>query len=183
MRCLWESHSVDHTLKYGIYLRWWGTVSGVTHPKTIPVFLFEGIPHHLVVVQSLSCVRLFTAPCAAACQAFLSLTNSQSLLKLVYFESVMLQYLNLGKRQDPDLHQGNTISHPRQLEHGPVQVDFASRWIVSILQGSLHTIHVAITAGAARLVGSAVKAAAPETLGVAGAVLVAVPQAWPQEVI
>lgn len=62
-------------------------------------------------------------------------------------------------------------------------MDFASRWIVSILQGSLHTIHVAITAGAARVVGSAVKAAAPETLGVAGAVLVAVPQAWPQEVI
>ena len=33
-------------------------------------------------VQSLSCVRLFVTPWTAACQASLSITNSQSLLKL-----------------------------------------------------------------------------------------------------
>ena len=34
-------------------------------------------------VQSLSCVRLFATPWTAACQASLSITNSQSLLKLM----------------------------------------------------------------------------------------------------
>ena len=40
-------------------------------------------------VQSLSHVRLFVTPWTAACQASLSITNSQSLLKLMSFESVM----------------------------------------------------------------------------------------------
>ena len=40
-------------------------------------------------VQSLSCVRLFATPWIAACQASLSNTNSQSLLKLMSIESVM----------------------------------------------------------------------------------------------
>ena len=40
-------------------------------------------------VQSLSRVRLFVAPWIAARQAFLSITNSQSLLKLTSIESVM----------------------------------------------------------------------------------------------
>ena len=40
-------------------------------------------------VQSLSCVRLFVTPWTAACQAFLSITNSQSLPKLISIESVM----------------------------------------------------------------------------------------------
>ena len=40
-------------------------------------------------VQSLSRVRLFAAPSTAACQASLSITNSQSLPKLVSIESVM----------------------------------------------------------------------------------------------
>ena len=40
-------------------------------------------------VQSLSCVRLFATPWTAACQATLSITNSQSLLKLMSIESVM----------------------------------------------------------------------------------------------
>ena len=40
-------------------------------------------------VQSLSCVRLFATPWTAACQAFLSITNSWSLLKLMSIESVM----------------------------------------------------------------------------------------------
>ena len=40
-------------------------------------------------VQSLSHVQLFAAPCTAACQASLSITNSQSLLKLMSIETVM----------------------------------------------------------------------------------------------
>ena len=40
-------------------------------------------------VQSLSRVRLFVTPWTAACQASLSITNSQSLLKLMPIESVM----------------------------------------------------------------------------------------------
>ena len=41
-------------------------------------------------VQVLSCVRLFATPWTAACQASLSIANSQSLLKLMLIESVML---------------------------------------------------------------------------------------------
>ena len=40
-------------------------------------------------VQSLSCLRLFAIPWIAACQASLSITNSQSLLKLMSIELVM----------------------------------------------------------------------------------------------
>ena len=40
-------------------------------------------------VQSLSCVRFFLTPWTAACQASLSITNSQSLLKLMSIESMM----------------------------------------------------------------------------------------------
>ena len=40
-------------------------------------------------VQLLSCVRLFVTPWTAACQATLSITNSQSLPKLMSIESVM----------------------------------------------------------------------------------------------
>ena len=41
------------------------------------------------LVQSLSHVQLFATPWTAACQACLSITNSQNLLKLMYVESVM----------------------------------------------------------------------------------------------
>ena len=40
-------------------------------------------------VQSLSCVQLFATPCTAERQASLSITNSQSLLKLMSIESVI----------------------------------------------------------------------------------------------
>ena len=40
-------------------------------------------------VQSLSCVWLFATPCTAARQAYLFITNSQSLLKLKSIQSVM----------------------------------------------------------------------------------------------
>ena len=45
--------------------------------------------YNISSVQSLSHVRLFATPWTAACQAFLSITNSQSLLKPMSIESVM----------------------------------------------------------------------------------------------
>ena len=50
------------------------------------VLIFQCI---FVVVQSLSCARLFATPWTATCQASLSFTTSQSLLKLMSIESVM----------------------------------------------------------------------------------------------
>ena len=47
------------------------------------------IPSVISSVQSLSHVQLFVTPWTAACQAYLSITNSQSLLKLMSIESVM----------------------------------------------------------------------------------------------
>ena len=44
---------------------------------------------HVSSVQSLSRVQLFATPWTAACQAFLSITNSRSLPKLMSIESVM----------------------------------------------------------------------------------------------
>ena len=44
---------------------------------------------HLGPVLSLSCVQLFVTPWTAAHQAFLSITNSQTLLKLMPIESLM----------------------------------------------------------------------------------------------
>ena len=49
----------------------------------------RGPGNSVVVVQSLNCVQLFVTPWAATCQASLSITNSQSLLKLMPIESVM----------------------------------------------------------------------------------------------
>ena len=49
----------------------------------------QHISFQLGLVQSLSCVRLFVTPWTAACQASLPITNSQSLLKLMFIESVM----------------------------------------------------------------------------------------------
>ena len=43
----------------------------------------------IVVVQSLNCVQLFATPWTVACQAPLTSTVSQSLLKLMTIESVM----------------------------------------------------------------------------------------------
>ena len=45
--------------------------------------------HRFSSVQSLSHVRLFATPWTATCQASLSITNSQSLLKLMSIESGM----------------------------------------------------------------------------------------------
>ena len=47
------------------------------------------LQHHFSSVQLLSSVRLFETLWTAACQASLSIANSQSLLKLMFIESVM----------------------------------------------------------------------------------------------
>ena len=47
------------------------------------------MPPLVFVVQLLSRVQLFVTPWTAACQASLSISNSQSLLKLMSIESVM----------------------------------------------------------------------------------------------
>ena len=52
-------------------------------------FIYPWSFHFFATVQSLSRVRLFAAPWITAHQASLSITNSQSLLKLMSIESVM----------------------------------------------------------------------------------------------
>ena len=56
-----------------------------------PPFLFLSLSHiHThVVVQLFNCVQLFATPWTAANQAFLSITNSWSLLKLMSIETEM----------------------------------------------------------------------------------------------
>ena len=51
--------------------------------------LLKDITLFLFIVQLLSCVQLFATPWTAACQASLSVTISQSLLKLMSIRSVM----------------------------------------------------------------------------------------------
>ena len=60
---------------------------GPHHADSTPLWL-QGC--WVVVVQSLSCVWLFVTPRTAACQASLSFTISQSLLRLLSIGSVML---------------------------------------------------------------------------------------------
>ena len=50
---------------------------------------FTTYPFQFSSVQPLSLVQLFASPWTAACQASLSITSSQSLLKLMSIESVM----------------------------------------------------------------------------------------------
>ena len=63
-------------------------------PKTHAPLKEAAVTHYYNIspsssVQSLSCVRLFATPWTAARQASLSITNSQSLLKLMSIESLM----------------------------------------------------------------------------------------------
>ena len=57
-------------------------ITSISVPSRDTEFIFSS-------VQSLSHVWLFVTPWTAACQASLSITNSQSLLKLMSIESVM----------------------------------------------------------------------------------------------
>ena len=53
---------------------------------------WSGVILSISSVQSLSRVQLFATPWTAAFQASLPITNSQSLLKLMYVKSVMSSY-------------------------------------------------------------------------------------------
>ena len=61
----------------------------IFNTHTVRAFLSIFMSVQFNSVQSLSHVRLFETPWIAAGQASLSITNSQSLLKLMYIESVM----------------------------------------------------------------------------------------------
>ena len=86
--CPWTSPGNNtgvgfHALLQGIFSN-----PGIT-PRP-PALQADSLPFELPSsVQSLSCVWLFATPWTAACQASLSIINSQSLLKLTSIESVM----------------------------------------------------------------------------------------------
>ena len=62
----------------------------ITYEKSIVLPLAQMFPSlQFTLVQSLSHVQLFATPWSAAHQASLSMTNSQSLLKLMSIESMM----------------------------------------------------------------------------------------------
>ena len=96
-KCNWvvilrDSRTVSYKTKHGplvqssnhtpLYISKW--VRNYVHPKTCIWMDISALS-----VQSLSCVQLFSTPWTAACQASLSITNSQSLPKLMSIESVM----------------------------------------------------------------------------------------------
>ena len=59
------------------------------YPWKMPICSWQQFYWNISSVQSLSCVRLFATPWITARQASLSITNSQSSLKLMSIESVM----------------------------------------------------------------------------------------------
>ena len=60
-----------------------------TRDESLKCWSYDITQGTLPSVQWLSCIRLLATPWTAACQASLSITNSQSLLKLMSIESVM----------------------------------------------------------------------------------------------
>ena len=104
-----------------------------------------------IIVQLLSCVQQFVAPCIAACLDSLPFTVSLSLLKLMSIESVMpstrgwyplsfLSRLVFSLSQHQGLfsvgssHQVGSIRLELQLQHQSFQwifsIDFLSHWLV-----------------------------------------------------
>ena len=77
--------------------------------------------HMFSSVQWLSRVQLFAIPWTAACQASLSITNSQSLLKLMSIDDAIQTYHSLSSPSPPtfnlSLHQGlfNWVSSLHQV--------------------------------------------------------------------
>ena len=87
--CPWNSAGKNtvvgcHSLLQGIFLTQ-GWNPGLLHCGQI----LHHLSHQFGSLQSLSCVRLFATPWIAARQASLSITNSQSSLRLMSIESVM----------------------------------------------------------------------------------------------
>ena len=80
-------------------------------------------------VQSLSRVRLFVAPWIAACQASLSITNSQGLLKFMFIESVMTyNHLILCR---PLLHPPSIFPSIRVFSNELVHIRWPKYWSFS----------------------------------------------------
>ena len=83
-------HTVSHFLSSG-----WSLGLQISSPIILPKFSCSPSPSpdwHTqthIVVQSVICVQLFATLWIVACQASLSFTISQSLLKLISFGSVM----------------------------------------------------------------------------------------------
>ena len=68
-------------------VRWWQSQN---QNLGVPITQQGFVPlHSFSSVQSLSRVQLFVTPWTAACQDYLSIANSQSLLKLMSLESVI----------------------------------------------------------------------------------------------
>ena len=87
IRCLfkWEEEVAILSLHVAGYMLWFGEC--FSEKKYLTNFQCSV---QFSSVQLLSRVRIFATPWTAACQASLSITNSQSLLKLMSIESVML---------------------------------------------------------------------------------------------
>ena len=64
-------------------------VSRIVKSEKMSTSVFPDVKYKFSSVQSLSRVWLFAAPWTAACQAFLPITSSRSLLKFMSTESVM----------------------------------------------------------------------------------------------
>ena len=61
-----------------------------------------------IVVQSLNCVRFFVIPWTAACQASVSFTMSQSLLKLMSIESMKTKNIERHRKQTYGYQKGKS---------------------------------------------------------------------------
>ena len=72
-----------------LYFEGESTPSCLSYPKVISITFIYGVSIQFSSVQSISRVWLFATPLIAACQPSLSITSSQSLLKLMSIESVM----------------------------------------------------------------------------------------------
>ena len=94
VRSLWEAVPVcSLTHGYRVYLPKWPSMEGINLSAA-----FYIVSVQFSSVESLSPVRLFTTPWTAACQAFLSITNSWSSLRLASVMSVMpSSHLILGR--------------------------------------------------------------------------------------
>ena len=76
-----------------VLLRFKDVTAELKNHYVYPCQMYAQVFHHILCissVQSLSHVRLFANPRTAAHKATLSITNSQSLLKLMSFESMLL---------------------------------------------------------------------------------------------
>ncbi|CAI9164130.1 unnamed protein product [Rangifer tarandus platyrhynchus] len=71
------------------YIRGLKCIGKVLFPNSISGYVVVSSVFSFSSVQSFSHVRLFVTPWTAARQAFLSIINSQSLLRLISIESVM----------------------------------------------------------------------------------------------